>query len=78
MTEYQVGKYYRVSCLLLTRNTSLAPGIWQRVQGGRWVPIISPLHEDQQFFNFSERHYHPDVRFMSQSLLQWYVPRWAA
>lgn len=31
------------------------------------VPIIGPLHEDAQFINFPDRHWHPDRRFLSDA-----------
>lgn len=71
MSAYEVGKYYQVPCVLQVINAN------GKVPRSRLVPIIGPLHEDREFFNFPHQHFHPDPRFMSQALLKWYMPRWA-
>lgn len=37
---------------------------------GDW-PVLGPLHEDAEFFGFSEVHYHVDVRFLTARLRNW-------
>lgn len=34
------------------------------------MPIIGPLHEDAEFVNFPDRHWHPDRRFVSAAWLK--------
>lgn len=41
---------------------------------GDW-PVLGPLHEDREFFNFTEAHYHIDIRFVSARQHKFIVER---
>lgn len=34
-------------------------------------PVLGPMHTDAEFFGFNRRHYHVDIRFLSQYRLRW-------
>ncbi|WP_423606161.1 hypothetical protein [Sphingomonas sp. MS122] len=36
-------------------------------------PVLGPMHEDAEFFNFPRPHYHVDVRFIGARLSRWAV-----
>jgi hypothetical protein len=58
-TEPEVGKFYLVPCVR---------------HYGEWVPVIGPRHDDREVIGFAEKHYHKDVRFLSDD---WLEQRWA-
>lgn len=53
--SYEVGKYYRVPCVLTHKHSWLGSG---------WQPIIGPMHEDSGVVNFPYDHWHIDLRFV--------------
>ena len=40
----------------------------------QWVPIIGPLHEDKEYFDFNVLHYHIDFRFVEPQIFD----KWAS
>ncbi len=52
-----VGQKYKVLCLRFKKAVHNF--------GRGWIPIVGPAHSDPGCVNFSLRHYHPDVRFLS-------------
>jgi hypothetical protein len=48
--EPVVGKFYMVPC------------VWYY---GEWMPVIGPRHDDKEVIGFTDKHYHKDVRFVS-------------
>jgi hypothetical protein len=53
------GRFYRVPCIS-----------HPKLKGGRpswkdWIPLIGPLHEDQEHVGFSPWHIHVDTRFLT-------------
>lgn len=54
-THYEIGKYYRVPCVLTKKHSWLGSG---------WQPIIGPMHEDSGVVNFPYDHWHIDLRFV--------------
>ena len=59
--KYEVGKYYRVPCVLAHKR------FWC---GAGWVPVIGPLHEDAEIINFPDEHFHIDWRFVMPRMLK--------
>ena len=51
----KVGNYYWVPCIQYKKNL--------------WLPICGPLHEDTQFLNFPDEHWHYDPRFLSDAAM---------
>jgi len=63
-----VGRFYWVSCIL-------APGIESpfgelRTKSPVWLPVIGPQHNDTEFLGVPDMHYHFDLRFFNQRLVQ--------
>lgn len=54
----KVGHFYMVPAIEYTWMGKL--GMW---------PVVGPLHDDREFFNFRHLHYHLDLRFLTAS--QW-------
>ncbi|MFT4095912.1 MAG: Rieske 2Fe-2S domain-containing protein [Rhodoblastus sp.] len=61
--ELVVGKFYLVRAIFYP---------WYGHE--RWWPVLGPAHSDPEFFNFEQRHYHLDGRFLSDAAL-WPAPR---
>ncbi len=51
---YEIGRYYRVPVVEARLGTLLS----------QW-PVIGPRHEDAEFINFPDEHYHLDYRFLT-------------
>ncbi len=50
---YEIGKWYRVPC------------VFGKVYSmERWWPVMGPKHEDAEFIQFPQQHYHIDWRFV--------------
>jgi hypothetical protein len=62
---YQVGKFYKVTCVILKGNTEQA-GFTAKTP----VPVAGPPHDDTEYINFSIRHYHVDWRFTPEKIYQ--------
>jgi hypothetical protein len=56
--EAEVGKYYDVPCAYSQ--------VWGSAKRPMLVPLYGPRHEDREFINFPEEHYHIDWRFADQ------------
>lgn len=39
-------------------------------------PVLGPLHDDREFFNFPELHYHVDARFLSDRIVERLTRYW--
>lgn len=55
MTQYEIGRFYRVPCVLTNGHAWLGSG---------WQPVIGPMHEDRGAVNFPHQHWHIDLRFL--------------
>lgn len=53
---FEVGKFYRVPCVLTDAHTWLRSG---------WQTVIGPMHSDDGAVNFPHSHWHIDLRFIS-------------
>ena len=43
-------------------------GIWVGMRHPRWWPVLpSPLHNDAEYLNFKEWHFHVDARYLTNS-----------
>jgi len=58
-----VGKFYLVPCV--------------KYAHGRWIPIIGPEHDDADYINVPQRHFHQDLRFLSDHEITTYLERYA-
>jgi hypothetical protein len=52
------GKFYLVPAIFWNWGQCGGPSSW-------W-PVIGPKHHDLEFFNFKEKHYHVDPRFLTR------------
>jgi Rieske [2Fe-2S] domain len=58
----------RLTTAVVQGRFYLVPTVWGEWNGrlANW-PVIGPLHEDREFFNFTVEHYHIDPRFVRLS-----------
>ena len=57
LPTYEPGKVYPVTEVLSWWMTDVH-------QKPEWLPIMGPLHQDREFFDIHELHYHVDPRFL--------------
>lgn len=69
MKDFAIGRFYRVPCVQTAKPLFGKPV-------GTWIPVIGPEHEDAEFIEFPEVHWHIDWRFVSARSFEWYSDDW--
>lgn len=64
-----VGCYYMVPCVRSIVTGLIGRRGMRRGAYRRWLPVIGPKHDDREVIGFTEVHYHYDVRFLPDVVL---------
>lgn len=55
-----VGKMYKVPCIRRVHS-----GKFRDLSGRGWIPVLGPIHDDEELIGFASPHLHNDSRFLT-------------